>query len=182
MFATKHILLNSTELTGKAGFPKWCPTLNGCRHKAELRYKIPSKKGCQDDDLKLTRRPLAHLGICIEPRADAIKTDTTMSYIRHDYIYGHHGQAWNKNSVCDYWQEIVHNKDLIITSFGAHLPEVLSHPFGEPSTGGGGTTNVPFNSSIVRDLAQKSANKLKGNYENQRCPNFHQWKQRSQRI
>ena len=32
------------------------------------------------------------------------------------------------------------------------------------------------------DLPKKISEQIKGNYENQRGPNFHQWKQRSPRI
>ena len=166
MFASQHIFRNFTILSGTAGFPKWCPTPNGCERKPpSFRMRPSLRKGCVNDDRANTRRPLAHMGICVDPSVPDSKTQTTVSYIRHDYIHGHHGHTWNKNSVCDYWKDIVESKDLILTTFGAHIPEVLSNPFGGPTPNGAQSPplgeNAPFNSSIIRDLALKTANVFK---------------------
>lgn len=168
--AASHILRNSSVLTGQVGFPRWCPTLNGCASKqASIRSRpSPGRVGCHNDDREASKRPLHHLGICRGVGNKKNPTDTTISYIRHDYIYGHHGRSWNKNSVCDYWEQVIQDKDVIITTFGAHLPEVLSNPWGGPPPGHSNSRekkvlgeDAPYNESVIADLAMKTATKFK---------------------
>ena len=154
VMASRHIFTRHEVLTNSQGYPMWCPTNNGCYGPARAFQR--TRVGCHNDDRETSKRPLMHLDICKTPTGK--KGDTTISYIRHDYIYGHHGRTWNKNSVCDYWTQIIQDKDYILTTFGAHLPEVLSNPWGRM---GNVQQMASFDEGIVRNVSRLTAIKIK---------------------
>jgi hypothetical protein len=64
--------------------------------------------------------------ICTEYCSEENKTQLT--YVRHDYLAGIHGQMHFKSAVCDHWTNLAQTSDIVMISSAAHIHELLNFP------------------------------------------------------
>ena len=55
-----------------------------------------------------------------------------ITYVRHDFLSGRHGRRFYRDSVCEYWWDILPSFDYVVISFGPHVSALLEHPYMRP--------------------------------------------------
>lgn len=80
---------------------------------------------------------------------------TTLTYVRHDFLVGVHGKMHFKSAVCDHWLALAEQSDIVLISSAAHINELVEYPREQPATPG-----VPF-TTYIDESARIIANKLK---------------------
>ena len=68
-----------------------------------------------------------HIIVCI-PHCGG--KDVLLSYVRHDHLVNVHGKRHTGDHMCTYWQDILGNFSYVFMSTGAHVPDLVSYPFG----------------------------------------------------
>ena len=131
---------------------KLCPTLNGCAHMPGHKMPLhPLGSGCNP----VTRTQILDQLICTQTKSCKGYQNQLVQYIRHDYLTGHHGRRWDHSSVCDVWLDSLATSDIVILTFGAHLPQVLDYPFGMANPG-----NQTFE-GIISEIGKKTAQAIR---------------------
>jgi hypothetical protein len=121
-------------------------------------YKPPSiwnngvgVKGCVRDESK----PAGHhrkLAIC---KSQCPNKQTTITFFRHDYLFGVHGEWFYQSTVCDSWQEYARAADVLLVSFGLHLDSMFLFPHTRPVSSDDNIT------ALIRESAKYAAGHIR---------------------
>lgn len=59
---------------------------------------------------------------------NSINGDVKFKFVRHNTVFGVHGQYWEKENHCEYWWDQVENMDYIMLGVGAHVRAIHLYP------------------------------------------------------
>ena len=78
---------------------------------------------------------------------DQCKNKLDLTFVRHDFLKGVHGDNIAPSAVCDSWWEMAPKYDIVVFSSGAHVNNMVLHPYGAKSPPSNFSANKMIESS-----------------------------------